>query len=229
MVRDVDQHVFVAKDPAQPLIKLRKWVASSPSTLNDKLLNLLRTPFKPPNEEFDIEFLELFQDIGDDKPITPLLADEYMVMLEHFNPGIYFMPSNFDQDNIGGDIELLSNKPDLKLLLIQMLIEQVKGAAHSYLVCIDFPATTITYIDTGDGLLSLQTGDTDKMQKVKNLAIRIKNAKYTVKTIVDAPKDRDDKDDCVFHTCLFAKCFVQGGDYHELKSPDRKEILYEYI
>lgn len=67
------------------------------------------------------------------------------------------------------------------------------------------------------------------MEKVELVANQIKKAEYETIIINDAQHDRDDKSDCVFHTCLFAKCFVLNKDYHNLKYPCRKEIFYKLL
>lgn len=214
------------------LAKVRVWVKSSSSEYNEKLLNWLKLPFQTPNKDMDDSFLLLIENIGDDHYVSKFIIDEYLWMLETICDGIYILPSNFDEhaiNNESEDILDLMEKKDLKVLLIHVWYIQVNGEGHSYLAAIDFTEKVITFIDTGDGLISLTARDNDKISNVKIVANQLKPAEYTIKIIMDAPADRADKFDCAFHTCLFAKCLARKDDYHQLKEPCRKAILYEFL
>lgn len=94
------------------------------------------------------------------------------------------------------------------------------GEGRSYLAAIDFTKKKIiTFIDTFEGLSKLTVTDEVKMEKVKYIANRIQPAGYTINMITD----------CVFHTCLFAKCLVRKDHYHKLNCPCRREVLYELL
>lgn len=231
---DGDSTLYSQPEPSeeqlgQILTKLRAWVASSRSKYNKQLLNWLKLPFKTPNSDMDSRFLPIIENMGDDQQVSKTIADEYLWMLESICEGVYHLPSHFEEFNTDADIQELLAKSDLELLLVHMHITYSNGQSHSYLAAIDFSETTITFIDTGDGLNGLTSADYEKMDKIKSIANQVKPAEYTVKIVTDAPHDQDDKFDCVFHTCLFAKCLARKGDYHALKSPCRKEILYEFL
>lgn len=219
-----------AEESEEIITKLRSWVESSSSKYNEELLNWLKLPFKPPNKDMDIRFLQMLEKIPDeDGGVSEKFVDEYIFMLEMISKGVYHLPSNFDEFDMTSDIDELRAKRNLELLLVHVVITQLKGGSHSYLAAIDFPKTTITFIETGEGLLALTVDDNYKMEKVKYVANQIKPAEYTINIVTDAPPCDEGKFECVFHTCLFAKCLVRKEDYHELKDPNRKEILYELL
>lgn len=231
---DGDSTLYSQPEPSNEqleeiLTKLRTWVTSSSSKFNEELLNWLRLPFKTPNKDMDNRFLLFLVNIINEHHVSRTIADEYLWMLETIRKGVYHLPSNFEEFDTDADIRELLMKPDLELLLVHMHITYANGQGHSYVAAIDFSETTITFIDTGDSLKSLTTADHHQMDKIKSIANLIKPAKYTIKIVTDAPSDEDDKFDCVFHTCLFAKCLARKENYHELKSPCRKEILYEFL
>lgn len=219
-----------AKELEQILQKLREWVASTNSQYNVELLKWLsKLPLKTPNKYIDSRLLPFLANIGDDHLANENIANEYLRMLEDIYEGVYYLPSDFEEYGITGDIQVLSEKPDLKLLLVHVLIEQMNGQSHSYLAAINFTERLITYIDTGEGLKSLTASDKRKMKTIEKIAQQLGLREYQINIVTDAPSDQIDKYDCAFHTCLFAKCLVLKQDHRKLKNPCRKEILYELL
>lgn len=214
----------------QILNQLREWVKLSYSKYNRELLKWLsKLPFKTPNKYMSNSFLPFVKEIVDDYCVNGNIADEYLFMLEKLYRKVFMLPRAFLSCDLKDDIEDLREESNLELLLIHICISQADGTSHSYLAAVDFKKYVITYIDTFDGLKNLTNEDRSAMKKVELVANQIKKAKYKKIIINDAQPDQDDKFDCVFQTCLFAKCFVLNKDYHNLKYPCRKEIFYELL
>lgn len=219
-----------AEELEQILQKLREWVASTSSQYNVKLLKWLsKLPFKTPNKQIDNRFLPFLIDIKEDHLVNENITNEYLLMLENLFDGVYYLPSDFEKFGITTDIQELSEKRDLKLLLVHVFITQINGQGHSYLAAIDFIEKVITYIDTGTGLRSLTVSDEHKMKTIEEIAQQLGLREYQINIVTDAPFDRIGKFDCAFHTCLFAKCLVLKQDYRQLNDPCRKEIMYELL
>lgn len=212
------------------LVKIREWVLSSNSPYNDELLVWLSNfPFKTPNRFMSNKFLRFLEGIEDGKTVHEYIANDHLRMLEDTHQGVYCFPSDFEEFDIDGDLKELSEKEDIRLLLIPVVIEMVGGIEHAYLAAIDFNKMIITFIDTGDGLQFLTIQDQNKMQRIEKIAKQIRPYEYKTKIVTDAPPEAEGTFDCVFHTCLFAKCFVLEQDYRLLKKPCRKTILYELL
>lgn len=219
-----------AEELEQILQKLREWVASSSSQYNVKLLNWLsKLPFKTPNKYVDNRLLPFLAGIENDYLVNENITNEYLRMLEDICESVYYLPSDFEVFGITSDVEELSEKTDLKLLLVHVFITQLNGLDHSYLAAIDFTEKIITYIDTGEGLKSLTVADKRKMDTIEEIAQQLGLKEYQINIVTDAPPDRSGKFDCTFHTCLFAKCMVLKQDHRQLGDPCRKEIMYELL
>lgn len=221
-----------AEELEQILHKLREWVASTTNNtqFNVELLKWLsKFPFKTPNKQMDNRFLPFLVDITDDHLVNENIANEYLMMLENLFDGVYYLPSDFEKFGIIADIQELLGKRDLKLLLVHVFITQMNGQGHSYLAVVDFIENVITYIDTGTGLKNLTVSDERKMKTIEEIAQQLGLREYQINIVTDGPLEQIDKFDCVFHTCLFAKCLVLKQDYRQLNNPCRKEIMYELL
>lgn len=212
---------------------IRLWVQSTESPFNKDLLRWLSNrPFRAPNKLVNEVYIECFENIEKHSGINFQFADFYFRMLESTIKGVYYLPAKFaaNEQLLKYDIEELIEKEDLQMLLVHMHITQNNGVKHSYLGTVDFDKKVITFYDTGSYLKTkLIPEDRKKMKMVSKVAHALRSGRYKTIKIVDAPKCAKGSVDCVFHTCLFAKCVVLKQDYRQLQLPCRKTILYELL